>query len=258
MSTSASASPSALPANVTVISIHPMYSAWQVVLAAFLGSALGAGWLIALNYKRLGERTNARIAAVLSVLVMASLIAIAVVRGDIGEWLMVVPTVSSGPLTRYLQGAAYDRHVGVGGTRASSWRAAGVGVLSLGILFSAISGAVAISLLPKAAKLAVGDTTVFYTEGVSRAEAQSVGETVLGRVRKDPAWRIEVTRDGDRPVVAFIMPEETASKYSVRERLHRFAEPLSHEIYGDRPVDIWLVDRWFRPYAKLTWEMRDQ
>lgn len=74
--TSESASPSELPAGVTVISIHPMYSPGQVALATFLGGPLGGGWLMAVNYKRLGEPAKMRAAIGLSVLAMAAQVAI--------------------------------------------------------------------------------------------------------------------------------------------------------------------------------------
>ena len=65
MSVSKIAPPSGLPADVTVISLHPMYSAVQVATATVLGGPFGGAWLIALNYKRLDAPRKARTALAL-------------------------------------------------------------------------------------------------------------------------------------------------------------------------------------------------
>jgi hypothetical protein len=76
MSVPERASPSGLPANVTVISIQPIYGPDQVCFATYFGGPVGGGWLMALNYKRLGEPAKAHLATGLSVLAMAALVAI--------------------------------------------------------------------------------------------------------------------------------------------------------------------------------------
>jgi hypothetical protein len=238
-----------------------MYSAGQVALATFLGGPLGGGWLMALNYKRLGEPGKAPIAIVLSVLAMAALIAIGLVAGQGAVlWLMIVPVFVVSQLAKFLQGAAYDRHVALGGSRGSRWRAAGLGVVSLAIYFAAIVGTIIIHFVATVPdKVMIGENSVFYTDGVPRSEAQMVGEELvaLDHHRMDAKWGVEVTRDGHRPVVAFIFPRaKDISDHNIQTFLHQLAEPLSRKLYGGAPVDVWLVNGMFRPRAKLSWESR--
>jgi hypothetical protein len=134
MSVSKIASPSGLPADVTVISLHPMYSAVQVAAATVLGGAFGGAWLIALNYKRLDAPRKARTTVALGVLAMAAVLVVGLVAsyGMVRLFVMLPGIVVAG-LAELLQGAAYVRHVTVGGRRGSSWRATGVGVACLPI-----------------------------------------------------------------------------------------------------------------------------
>jgi len=258
---SESAPPSGLPPGVTVISIYPMYSAGQVALATFFGGPLGGAWLMALNYKRLAEPGKARIAVLLGVLAVAALIAIGFAAGpDSLLWLMLAPIVVTSWLAKELQGAAYDRHVAVGGSRGSRWRAAGLGVVSLVVYLAAIFGTLTIHYFAiRPDRVMIEHNSVFYTDGVSRAEAQRVGEALFALDgRRDTRWGVEVTRDGDRPVIAFIVSTKQVkpSDDKIEPVLHHYAEPLSREVYGGAPVDIWLIDGLFRQRAKLSWESR--
>jgi hypothetical protein len=240
-----------------VISIHPMYSMAQIILATLIGGPLGGGWLMALNYKRLGEPGKARIAFVLGVLAMAGLIAIGFAAGrDATGPLIVAPVIAVWMLAMHLQADAYKRHVAVEGRRASSWRAAGLGVVSLVIYAAAFAGAIVVHLVATTPdKVMIGKASVFYTDSVPRAEAQRVGDVLVSlNFRTDAKWGVEVTRDGNRPVIAFITTSEDRTNSSVRAVLHRLAMPLSRDVYWGVPVDIWLVDGAFRLREKLSWE----
>lgn len=131
---SGSASSSELPADVTVISIYPMYSAPQVAVATVLGGPLGGAWLMALNYKRLGAPRRARAAIMLGLVAMAAVVVIGLVASyGAMRLLVMIPGIVVAGLTELLQGASYFRHVSVGGRRGSNWRVAGVGAVCLPI-----------------------------------------------------------------------------------------------------------------------------
>lgn len=138
-----SVSPSGLPANVTVISIRPMYSAAQVGAATVLGGPLGGAWLIALNYRRLDAPRKAGTAIVLGVLAMAAVIALGLVASyGVIRLLVMLPGIMVAGLAELLQGPRYVRHVAIGGTRGSNWSAAGVGLVCLPLHLVPIAGAV--------------------------------------------------------------------------------------------------------------------
>jgi hypothetical protein len=252
--------PSGLPANVTVISIHPMYSAGQVGLATFLGGPVGGGWLMALNYKRLGEPGKARMTIGLSVLAMAVLAAIGLVTpGRSMSWLAIVAIVAMRRLAKSLQGAAYDRHVAAGGSRGSSWRAAGLGVASLAICFGAITGVAAIHAVATAPdEVVVGDSNVRYTDGATRAEAQAVGDALveLGYLETGKRATVQVTLDHGRHVVEFVVQDFVFSNGQTQQQIHELADQLSRKAFAGAKVDLWLTDDELEPHIKLTWEAR--
>lgn len=273
MSVPEHAPPSGLPVNVTVISIYPMYGADQVCFATFLGGPVGGGWLMALNYKRLGEPAKAHLATGFSVLAMAALVAIGLaIPSQPTLLLWCVPTFVMWRLAQSLQGAAYNRHVAAGGSRGSNWRAAGLGVASLAISCGIFVGVAVIAVIYDATRpdvisgpmheVIIGESSVLYTLDISRAEAQRVGEELaalesLPRKERWGAvvpWSAAVTRDGDRRVVAFSMEHRPSD--DVQLRYHRLAEPLSREVYDGAPVDIWLADDEMQHCIKLSWETR--
>lgn len=238
-----------------------MYSARQVAFATFLGGPLGGGWLMAVNYKRLAEPAKMRWAIGLSVLAMAALIAIGFAVGNQAAWVLaLLPILAMRELAKALQGAAYSRHVAAGGSRGSSWRVAGVGVVSLAIYLGLIYGVLTIVFLTTGPHevVMIGGTSVFYTDGIARAEAGTVGEELLAiqHLGRDTRRSVEVTRDRDRRVVAFVMKEVAFSDDEVQVAYHQFAEPLSRKVYSGAPLDIWFLDGNMQPHTKLSWETR--
>jgi hypothetical protein len=245
-----------------VISIHPMYSAGQVRLATVLGGPLGGGWLMALNYKRLGQPGKARASVGLSVLAMVALIAIGFATpGRSMSWLAIVPIFVMGSLAKSLQGAAYDRHVQAGGSRGSSWRAAGIGLASLAICFGMIIGpAVFHELTTARDRVVVGDSDVRYTNGATRAEAQAVSDTLveLGYLGAGRRSTVQVTLDHDRHVVELVVQDRAFSDDQLQQQFRELAARLSRKAFAGAPVDLWLTDDELEPRAKLTWETRQK
>jgi hypothetical protein len=247
---------SGLPSDITVISIYPMYSAGQIALATFLGGPLGAGCLLARNYKRLAEPRRARVALLLGVLATAAFVALWFAsKQGLTLWLMLAP--ATGWLARFLQGGAYDRHVAVGGSRGSRWRVVGLGVASLAIYLLAGAGVATVGLfLNRPDRVMIGLNSVFYTADVSPSEARRVGDELvaLGPEQKDSGWSVEVTRNDDRPIVAFMVDRATRSDASHWAFYRHLAESLSRTVYRGAPVDVWLIDGLFRPRVKLIWD----
>jgi len=245
-----------------------MYGADQVCFATFLGGPVGGGWLMALNYQRLGEPAKAHLATGLSVLATAALIAIGLAIPSLPTLLLLwfVPTFVTWGLAQSLQGAAYNRHVAAGGSRGSTWRVAGLGVASLamccgGTVVYEVSTEFEPVISGPMSNVMIGESSVLYTDDVTRAEAQRVGEELvaLEYLPREARWSAVprdtvVTRNGDRRVVASNM--EDFPDADVQLRYHRVAEPLSREVYDGAPVDIWLTDDEMRHCIKLSWETR--
>jgi hypothetical protein len=248
------ATASGLPPGVTVISIRPMYSPGQATFATFLGGPLGGAWLLALNYQRLAQPGKAR--ATIGVAVLATVAALLVAFALPGPTspLAIGLVVAMHWIAKGLQGAAYNRHVALGGSVGSSWRAAGVGLLAAAITFSAIVG---IALLDTPPEIVAGNGNVRYTGGATRAEAQGVGdELVAQHYGAGHRFSVELTRDRGRSVVELAVEDFVFSDSDVQIKFHELAEPLSKRAFGGSQVDIWLTDGEFKPHVKLTWESR--
>lgn len=126
-----------------------LYKPTQVALAAFLGTPLGAGILLAINESRLGRKTAARNSILISALASAAFM-------GIGFALPAnAPTLPLGLLALWAaraiatrrQGALVDAHVAAGGKCPSNWAAAGIGIASLvGVMIPVFVIAFAVTL----------------------------------------------------------------------------------------------------------------
>ncbi len=106
-----------------------IYTPGQIAWATFLGSALGGGILIAINYKRLNKDDQIAKAIVLIVLgFVILLIASAVWTGS-----PIIVCGSQAAIMYYLagnwQGKDIREHINIGGKIASSWGATGAGLV---------------------------------------------------------------------------------------------------------------------------------
>jgi hypothetical protein len=237
-----------------------MYSAGQIAAAAFFGGPVAGGWLLALNYKRQGEPARGRAAIALGALAMAGLIAAAfVVPERAMSSLALVPVVGMYWIAKSLQGDSYQRHLARLGRLGSNWRVAGIALASLALCGGTIVGAViGYAYWNAPAELVMGDGNVLYTAGVTTAEAQAVGSTLLEleRFRSGKTWTVEVARDDGRHVVAFVVKDFVFGDDQAHQGFHELADELSHRAFGDAPLDIWLADGDLEPHVKLAWEAR--
>jgi hypothetical protein len=242
------------------MTIRPLFSPGQVAGATFFGGPVGGGWLLAMNYRRLGAPGKARMALVLSVLAMAALVAAGLVlpRG-LGSVLAIVDVVAMSTIAMTLQGEDFERHVALGGRRGSSWHAVGIGIASLAIcvgLGAAFGASYAVLHLPP--HIAIGKVDVRYADGATLAEAQAVGDTLvaLGAAATDTGQTIEVRRAAGRPVVAFVVQDFVFSSDGMVLHFHDLANKLSSKVFAGGPVDIWLTDDELQPRRKLDWKAR--
>jgi len=237
-----------------------MYSAGQIAAATFLGGPVAGGWLLALNYKRQGEPARGRAAIALGVVAMAGLIAAAFVVPDRAmSSLGLIPVAVMYWIAKALQGATYQRHLARLGQIGSNWRVAGIALASLALCGGTIVGAVlGYAYWNAPAELVVGNGNVLYTAGVTTAEAQAVGATLLEleRFRSGNTWTVEVARDDDRHVIAFVVKDFVFGDAQAQQGFHELADELSHRAFGDAPLDIWLADASLEPRVKLAWEAR--
>jgi hypothetical protein len=176
-----SSTSSAGPEGLTTPQAVPTYKLFDstsVGIATLLGSALAGATLMAINYRRLGKATEAVIAMIIAAAAMAIVI-------GVGSWvpatassavaiLLVVLTRS---IANQVQGAAIERHVNEGGELASRWKAAGVGLVWLALIFGGI--VLFVCLQQSTSKVVIGTRDeVYYSDGATKQEAQSLGSAL--------------------------------------------------------------------------------
>ena len=248
--------PEVLPPGVAVISIHPMYSPRQICAAAFLGSAIGGGWLLAVNYKRLARPRAARNTLALSVAGLPCLFALSLI--------LPAPLVAFVPLLvmmcmSSMQSAAYDRHVEAGGSFASNWRVVGIALVSAAIAVAAlVCLSVGYQLVFKPGEVEVAGGNVRFTNGGTRKEAQAVGDAMVAMHYFTPAHRATavVLHDHGRHVVELVVMAEFLDDEQQQIEWHALADELSLRALDGNEVDIWLANPDLEPQIKLPWATR--
>lgn len=116
------------------------YSVGQIALATFLGTPLAGGWLIARNYKALGQTDKARQNLFWCIVGTLALFAIGYVlpeKNSPNIFIAVVPVIAVRSWADAQFRKLLGQHRAADGKFYSWWRAAGAGVLCLAIIVTA-------------------------------------------------------------------------------------------------------------------------
>jgi len=159
-----------------------LYDARAVAVCAFVGGPLGAAYLLAKNYIRVGEEEAGRKAIMWGIAATIILLMLVLLLPQVSDKLptYLLPAMEAGAsylLARRLQTAYVQHHVGLKGKLQSRWRAAGVGLVS-----AVLSVIVAVALLPFVPEQEepvvkfgqAGHQIYFNEETVTAAEAKKV------------------------------------------------------------------------------------
>ena len=114
-----------------------LYTPGHVSLATFLGSPLGGAILMAINEhraQRKGRAVKTLLAGIVGTVLLLG-IGIAIPDGVPTFPIGLLSLVLMGATARHTQGPLVDRHLAMGGRRASGWAAAGIGLLSAFAVF---------------------------------------------------------------------------------------------------------------------------
>ena len=115
---------------------NKLYSDNAIRVATFLGGPLVAGYLIAENYKQLGEADKIKLTWLYSVLATIVVFVIAFLLPDStpAPLLPIGYTVAAYYLVQKLQGAKIKAHIAGGGQMWPMWRAIVAGIIGLVII----------------------------------------------------------------------------------------------------------------------------
>lgn len=236
--------------------MYPMYSPGEITAATIFGGPIGGAWLLAINYRRLGEPRKARAALAIGLVALAALCGLGLFIDSQTSSLGLVSVVAMSAIARSLQSTAYHRHIALGGPRASGWRTIGIGVAGFAVSLVVIGGAALVyGAVTAPSELRIGECSVLYRDDTTRAEAQAVGDELV-RVRYfDPsqAATVQVSRDHQRHVVAAVVKDFVFTDEKMKGKLRELARGLSSHAFSNEPVDLWLCDGELEPHVKLLW-----
>jgi hypothetical protein len=118
------------------INTKKVYNENAIRIGTFLGGPLVTGYLMAKNYKQLGENGKVKLTWILSILATIVVITIAFLLPT-NTQTRIIPIIYSAAsfyLVKNLQGKQIKSHLEQGGETYSAWRAVLVGVISLVII----------------------------------------------------------------------------------------------------------------------------
>ena len=130
------------PSEVSPVAL--VYSVNQIATATILGTVLAGGWLMAANYRAMGQEDHSRLAIGWSIVGFIAFLGVMVaLPGDLYDFGVTIGSavacaVALRALSEAQFGKMLERHRAAGGTQHSWGR-----VVLLGVLFTAILFAVA-------------------------------------------------------------------------------------------------------------------
>ena len=254
-----SAEPSApAPAPAPAIQGQPLFTEKQIFAAAFIGTPLAGGALLALNYRRLGQ-INAFAATVgISVLGTAAVFALAFQLPD-NFPNVVLPLAYSFALRAAaagLQGKEIKERVSTT-HRISNYR---VAAIAGGGLFVALIALVAVMLgiygrtAFETAKEEhfQGGATVHYYSDTGQQQAQRLGNGLVeaGWFGEQPS-SAELRRDGEQYVGCLVVVQEAWNDEAVRNAARAVQEHLRQGAFKGQRFRVELCDASLEVHGRL-------
>ncbi len=167
---------------------YKLYDSNAVAVASFLGGPIPGTVLMAINYRRLGQATN----ALLAILAGLSTIVIGILFQSLfpqGTFIVLGISLSAATwrTAEKLQGPTVDEHVNRGGPLGSSWMGGALGTIFLVFVLALI-------FLPGiiSPKVTVGtNLDIYYSQSATRQDAQALGDA-LTKIGFTPATKASI------------------------------------------------------------------
>jgi len=223
-----------------------LYDSNSIILATFLGSPLAGGWLMALNYRRLGQRGTFRTCIIFSVLGTIALFAVAALLPNKipGAPIAIASIFAMGAIAK-LQSSELDEHTRVrGGQIASRWKAAGVGLTSMIFILAVVFGWALLSSPLTSSKLTFnGVEEIYYRDDATKADAQKLGEWLQksGFFSGNKPKTVLLSKTANVTVVSFVVSESAANTPATIDAFRKFGQQMEAAGF-DQPVIVRLVD----------------
>lgn len=228
------------------------HSVASVAWATALGSPAAGGVVLALNYWKWGQKSAAAAAVTAGFVVTAVILWIAVIApSSIPSAAFLVPQVLGGYLVaKALQGPRLEAHRVAGGTNASNWIGAGIGIAFGAVQLAALVGIVvftgtnpsAVFDAQRSVDMGHGQE-VYYSRGATREDAMRLGEALKDAGFFDdtaPATVLIAGEPGGREV-SFVVAEGGWDDETIVESCRKLAEYVAPAI-GGTPLTVRMLD----------------
>ena len=219
-----------------------LFNAPSVTLATFFGTPAAGALLMALNYRRIGEKNHAVLTLIIGVLVTV----LAIVSGfvmpsgvtyPIGLGLLLATRVAA----LKLQGETVAQHVSRGGRLGSKWVAFGVGMAFLCGIFLAVF--IPVYATSVHSKVIVGTKDeVYYTGQASKQDAEDLGAALKkAGYFTDRGTSVFLDKDKDGATLSLVMQEGYWDKPGMLFSAEEVARDVADSV-GGFPVRVKLID----------------
>ena len=127
-------------------SVSPLYKTSGIGVATFFGSTLAGGFLMYLNYKRLGLYDKATKCIVISIFATIAIFGVVYLIPEdikVPNIAFTIPQViAMVQIAKSQQESLINEHISAGGTMSSNWKAFGISVLIMLAIIALVTGAV--------------------------------------------------------------------------------------------------------------------
>lgn len=229
-----------------------VYPPKAVVWATVLGSTAAGGFMLALNYWRLGRKGPGWLALALGIATLALVIALATVLPDnIPNAAYLAPQIlGMYYIAKHLQEPLLDAHLAVGGPKGSAWVGVGCGAIFGVIIIGALvawvfsSGFNLQSMLDTQRSVDMGhEQEVFYARGATREMARQLGAALQNEGFFDGthAATVIVAKSEGVPEISFVVGPGGWEKPEIVAFFRKLAERLAPAA-GGKPLILRLID----------------
>lgn len=185
-----------------------LFDSTSVLIAAFFGSPLAGGALMALNYRRLGKPASARWALFTGILVTAAAIFVGFKFTPpfwISTPIAIGLLLATKQAAEALQGGAVAVHATSGGRLSSRWAALGIGILGCAAIYLAV---LALTLgAAMRSKVIIGTKDqVYYGGSATKQDAAALGAALKSEgYLRDNGFIVILVKDATGATVSFVV-----------------------------------------------------
>jgi len=221
---------------------YKLFNAQSVTLATFFGNCIAGAILLAVNYRRLGEKGKATQAVILGLLATGLVVPIAYLAPKpVTTLIWFGLLIGMRAIATKAQGGAVALHVSRGGKLGSAWSAFGVGMVCLLVIFVAVFIPVYASSVKPKVMIGTKDE-VYYTGSATKEDAQALGNSLKEKgYFKDRGTSVFLDKDKDGAILSLVVQDGAWDKPAtmpMEEEVVREVAP----VLGGFPVRFKLVN----------------